>query len=75
MSREPWQSTLTPEQKQKIMDERSEKPDSHHEGMAKWEISFKDGKTCTMLSAECKTPEQAFEAAKEKFGDKILCVK
>lgn len=68
-------SSLTPEQKQQIMDARAEKPDPIHEGMAKWEITFSDGKTCTMLSSECETAEQAFEAAVEKFGVKILCVK
>lgn len=28
----------------------------------------------TMLSQECDTNEKAEEAAKEKFGDRVICV-
>ena len=66
---------LTADEKEQIMAARAETSRVHDSGMSKWDIKFKDGKSCTMLSTECRTVEAATEAAREKFGDKVLCVK
>lgn len=66
---------LTADEKEAIMAARSETSRVIDTGMAKWEITFTDGKRCTMLSSDCRTVEAAYSAAVEKFGAKIKCVK
>lgn len=40
-------------------------------GMAKWEIHFTDGNTCTMLSDQCRNTQEAMQAAIERFGHRV----
>lgn len=40
-------------------------------GMAKWEIHFTDGNTCTMLSDQCRNSQEAMQAAIERFGHRV----
>ena len=40
-------------------------------GMAKWEIHFTDGNTCTMLSDQCRDTQEAMQAAIERFGNRV----
>ena len=47
---------------------------SQPEGMAKWEIAFNDGKTCTMLSDQCRDRVAAFLASVERFGAQVKAV-
>lgn len=58
-------ATLTAMQKQ---------PAREVTGMAKWEIQFTSGKTCTMLSDQCHDQEAAFLAAVERFGPQVKAV-
>lgn len=44
-------------------------------GMAKWEIHFTDGNTCTMLSDQCRNHQEAMQAAIERFGPRVESVK
>lgn len=41
------------------------------DGMAKWEIHFTDGNTCTMLSDQCRNTQEAMQAAIERFGHRV----
>lgn len=66
---------LTADEKEAIMASRAEPGRVVECGMAKWQIGFADGKTCTMLSPDCRTVEAAYAAAVEKFGAKVLWVK
>ena len=43
-------------------------------GMAKWEIHFTDGNTCTMLSDQCRNTQEAMQAAIERFGPRVKAV-
>ena len=43
-------------------------------GMAKWEIHFTDGNTCTMLSDQCRNTQEAMQAAIERFGHRVKAV-
>ena len=41
----------------------------------KWTVKTTDQpEGFTMLTQECDTKEKAEEAAKEKFGDRVICV-
>lgn len=66
---------ITADQKEAIISARTETGLVMDSGMTKWEIIFKNGQRCTMLSSGCRTIEAAKEAAIEKFGEKVLCVK
>jgi len=66
-------TTLTADQKEAIMASRTDQG-RVVTGMAKWDIYFRDGKKCTMLSDQCKDREAAFLAAVERFGDRVLDV-
>ena len=44
-------------------------------GMAKWEITFTDGNSCTMLSDQCSNEQEAMQAALERFGPRVKTVR
>lgn len=67
-------TTLTAEQKEAIMSARNDQS-RELTGMVKWDLSFTDGKGCTMLSDQCKNREEALYAAIERFGAKVCDVK
>ena len=66
-------TTLTADQKEAIMASRTDQG-RVVEGMAKWEIHFTSGKSCTMLSDQCHNQEAAFLAAVERFGPQVKAV-
>lgn len=67
-------TTLNADQKEAIMTARNDQT-KEIVGMAKFEVYFMDGKHCTMLSDQCKSVDDALDAAIERFGSKVKCVK
>ena len=63
-------TTLTADEKEAIMASRADQG-RVVTGMAKWEIHFTDGNTCTMLSDQCRNSQEAMQAAIERFGHRV----